>query len=201
MYFLIFFYNARIDPHRGKWNIKACQTGELAKNWDSWCQAIGLVNPVVSWLVTELLQHFEVVKTYAFETEYDLFILRRFEATVEDFIFRWRRDVANWRNRNYYHWLAHEAKRQIYESGSIWKYASDITESFVHVLKDTYLKFSNRGGLNSSWTKQVLNRVLMKVQVRSMSSQHTYDMMSRYERRKFVETIIPQYFHDDVIFI
>ncbi len=54
---------------------------------------------------------------------------------------QWREQVGGGRSRNYYHWLAEEAIIQIEMSGSIWKYSSDITESFVHVIKEYYLRF------------------------------------------------------------
>lgn len=69
----------RKEPLHGKWNLKATHTWELTLNWESWCEAIALDVPKVNQLVAELLECFEVVYTFSFETVYHKFILERFE--------------------------------------------------------------------------------------------------------------------------
>jgi hypothetical protein len=82
-------------------------------------------------------------------------LLKFYTFQVSTFIDCWRSQISNGKQRNYYHFLAVEAAIQIEHSGSIWKYASDITESYVHIIKDCFLKYTTRGGSNRHWTKQV----------------------------------------------
>ena len=82
---------------------------------------------------------------------------------------------------------------QIERSGSIWKYSSDITESFVHVIKDYYLRFTSRGGAKRSWTRQVMERLAVKVVVQALSKCEWLDMLSPFERRKFYEALARMY--------
>ena len=184
------------EPAHGKWNPKASHTWELILNWADWCTTIKLYNPEYNMLVASLVKHFEVIYTWAFRTVYELVSLHQFQLTVSNFVERWRQVMGGGKNRNYYHWLAVESFLQIMASGSIWKYSSDITESFVHVIKDCYLKYTNRGGKNRSWTRQVMQRILLKVTLKSLSSEEWTDMISPFEKRRFIAEIVKHMLHE-----
>lgn len=178
------------EPEQGKWNIKADQTWVLAQNWDEWCQVLGIQDARVSGLVKQLLDCFEVVYTWSFDNVYAQAILARFKANAQSFVAKWRHFVAGGKMRNYYHWLAHEAARQIDHSGSIWKYSSAVTESMVHVLKDCWAKFTNRGGCGRHWTKQVLARTLVKITIKSLAADDVLSIMTPYERKLYLQKVV-----------
>ena len=158
-------------------------------NWNDLAATIHLIDPLLAALVKELVELFEVVYSWAIESVADWVMLDRFRRNAANFIKRWRDTVAPNRNRNYYHWLAIEAVLQIQACGSIWKYSSDITESFVHVLKECFLRFTNRGGTKRHWTRQAMLRVLVKVLITSKSGKDVIAMLTPYERKKYLATL------------
>lgn len=183
------------EPLHGKWNIKATHTWELILHWRELCDIIGLHNDEYDYLILELIFHFQVVYTWSFTSMHDLVALSVFEQNVSTFVNHWARVMGGGRmDRNYYHWLAVEAMHQIKKSGSIWKYSSDITESFVHVLKDCYLRFTTRGGMRH-WTRQVMSKVLIKVFVQALSCEDWYDMLTPFERKKLVKEYLSRLPH------
>lgn len=94
--------------------------------------------------------------------------LEFFRANVRDFVERWKIGLESTTDRNYYHWLSVEALRSIYHRGSVWKYASDVTESYVHIIKSHFAKYTNKGGAGRFWTKQVMTRILMETEIACM---------------------------------
>lgn len=139
----------RSEPLRG-WNIKACHTWKLILNWKDFSLATGTNDPEVACIVKDLVWMFERFYTQNFELEEDKEMLAVFKDGVSRFIARWRQIVAPSKQQSYYHQLEVEAILEIEKNGSIWKYTSDVTESFVHVFKQTYLRFTTyRGGRKS----------------------------------------------------
>lgn len=57
----------------------------------------------------------------------------------------------------------------------------------VHVLKDYFLKFTNRGGLGEPWTKQVLTRTNIKMTVNSRCATSVLELMSPWERKRYAD--------------
>ncbi len=161
--------------------------------WDSWCNAIQLENQEYNELVAQLLAIFEVVYTWSFVTVYDKVMLDYFTEKVVEFIAKWKPVMGGGKSRNYYHWLQVEALIQIKVSGSIWKYSSDITESFVHLIKDYYLRYSNRGGLQKHWTKQVMHRILVRVYLKSLNCEDWTDIMTTFEKRKLLQEMVQRH--------
>lgn len=112
--------------------------------------------------------------------------LQIFSERIAEFVDKWRSVMAPGRSRNYYHWLQVEALKEIQEHGSVWKYASDVTESYVHILKDAYLNFSSRGGAkhNPHWVKQVMHRVLIKMLLKALHNEPWLKILTPYERKR-----------------
>lgn len=152
----------------------------------NWCEIAALCNipAEVNTLVEELKNIFYVLYTWSFENVHDLEALNMMRRRVVSFVEDWRAAMG-YKWRNYYHWLAHEALRQIFYRGSLWKYASDVTESFVHVVKDKFAKYTNRGGCKRHWTKQVLHRILIDVYVTTLEGGDGVDsLLSRHEKKR-----------------
>lgn len=172
------------------WNIKATHTWELILHWAEWCDAIQLHSDLYDELVAALVEFFEVIYMWTFKSFSDLVRLFHFKEHIDEFVDEWSRVMGGGKERNYYHWLAVEAFIQLIESGSIWKYASDVTESLVHVIKETFLKYTTRGGANKCWTEQVLSRSLMKSFMKSLAAKEGVDMLSKFEQRKFFASLV-----------
>jgi len=120
----------------------------------------------------------------------DIAALEFFAASVGLFVEQWLQLVAPGRKHNYYHWLEFEALQEILKHGSVWKYASDVTESFVHILKDTYLHFTTRGGSKNGahWVKQALEHICIKLALKAFNGESDWRcMISPYERKKMVQ--------------
>jgi hypothetical protein len=148
---------------------------------------------VFNTLVENLISLFETLYMWGFYTVDDAIRLTILRDEASAFVDDWRMHIANGRERNYYHWLAEEAYLQILKSGSVWKYASDVTESFVHVLKDCFARFTSRGGGGrSDWTEQALFRVCTKVLTRALSASEWVDLLSKHEQKKVIEYVINQ---------
>lgn len=177
----------------GKWNLKACHAWELILNWQSWCDTIHLHDPTYNWLVNELVFHFETIYTFAFRTNYEVSCLLVFLEAVGDFVASWRQYISGGKSRNVYHWLAVEVPFQILECGSIWEFASDVTESFVCLIKTTFLHYTNRGGVQKHWTCQVMQRILVKTLLKSISSDDPIRLFSEFEKRKFIDQYVRQH--------
>lgn len=180
----------RKEPKFGKFNMMASHTWELILNWNSWAATIGLRNQVVHELVEELEVLFQTLYTWNFKSDLEKINLLLFRARVRGFVKEWREVIGRKKERNYYYWLEVEAIEQIDESGSVWKYASDITESFVHLIKVTYARFTNRGGRGRHWTKQVLQRILVKVHVTALNATSWDSILTKFESRKFIEEFV-----------
>lgn len=185
----------RKEPEHAQWNIKATHTWELILNWQDWADTILLENETVAALVENLVELFETLYTWSFVSVADAVRLETLRVEAPIFIKQWKQFISNNKERNYYHWLAYEAYNQIKLSGSVWKYSSDITESFVHVLKTCFLRFTNRGGGfagSSSWTEQALFRVCVQTFMKSLDAKEWSSLLSAYEKRKIIEYVVQQ---------
>eukprot|EP00026_Physarum_polycephalum_P015719 Phypoly_transcript_16468.p1 GENE.Phypoly_transcript_16468~~Phypoly_transcript_16468.p1 ORF type:complete len:279 (+),score=30.05 Phypoly_transcript_16468:61-837(+) len=180
--------NLQNEPELGSWTIKACHTWEFLLHWESWCTTTGINNPAVAELVDELTFYFQTLYKWCFATVEDIACLTVFAENVSTFISQWTTIIAPGRQRNYYHWLEVEALKEIQAHGSVMRFASDVTESFVHVLKDTYLHFTSRGGgkHNPHWIKQAMERICIKLLLKAYGSTEISRMLSPYERKKIV---------------
>ena len=69
--------------------------------------------------------------------------------------------------------------------GSIWKFSSDCTEGLVCICKKFFANFTNRGGVNKSWVKQVMGRLLLASECMGMGiNEDPYFYLSYYEKKK-----------------
>jgi hypothetical protein len=100
-------------------------------DWNEFCTAAEIDNPVAAVLVQQLVFCFETLYTWCFFTVADMLKLQYFADTVGEFVAAWRTHIAPGRKRNYYHWLEVEALWEIHHHGSVWKYHS-------------YVKFSSK---------------------------------------------------------
>jgi len=188
----IYFDSQRRAPLHGIWNIKATHTWVLLLNWVEWCDLVGIRDPAVLQLVDNLHYLFSVIYTWAFVTLEDAVKLTVLERDASRFVDEWIQHIAHTKDRNYYHWLAVEAFQQIKSCGSIWKYASDVTESFVFVFKNVISHFTSHGGgkHGKHWTEQGLSRVCVQALLRALGSAELRDMISRYEFKKIIEEFV-----------
>jgi len=146
-------------PKYGKWDIKATHTWDLFSNPFQLLQIIGLETTPVLQCMQNMVKHFKTAYKFQFTTIDDYTLAYNFKANVSADIEQWRMVVAAGRNpRNYYHYFAEEIWLKIEMHGSNWKYASDVTESHVHTIKDDFVKYTNRGGFGRSASHQIMKR-------------------------------------------
>jgi hypothetical protein len=63
----------------------------------------------------------------------------------------------------------------------------------VALLKDTFTRFSCRGGgkgKNMHWTKKVLERICIRMVLKAFGDSDWFKMMTPYERKKFMKDYI-----------
>lgn len=145
-------------PFRDTWNVKATESFELFKNVQEFCDRLALDGGVVVPLVRELVEKLKVLYKWEFCTHEDWEELHHYEATMPAFIDKWRDELgltAADKYHNYFHTLTVEVPKSIRRKGSAWKYSSDITETYVHIMKEMLLDFTTRGGCDQNPCKQV----------------------------------------------
>jgi hypothetical protein len=72
---------------------------------------------------------------------------------------------------------------------SVFAFASDITESMGHIIKEHFLRKSNRGGMNSCWTLQFLERHGIQFIMKCLDDPEALKL-SPYERKKLEEMLV-----------
>lgn len=150
-------------PKRGSWHIKATETFQLFKHIQVLCNDLEFDGVVLVALVRALVDKLKVLYKWEFITDEDWDELQAYEDTMEGFIANWRAQLQlGNKYRNYYHTLSVEVPKSIRKKGSAWKYSSDITETFVHVLKGMLLDFTTRGGCDQDPTRQAMERCAMR---------------------------------------
>jgi hypothetical protein len=77
-------------------------------------------------------------------------------------------------------------KQELLKHGTVWAFASDITESLVHVVKEMFELLTNRGGLCRQWTTQVMERSAAKNTVDALDGNQDLQL-SPMEKKKLFE--------------
>ena len=103
------------------------------------------------------------------------------------FLNMWRVGLQRTTYRNYYHYLTVEVPASIIRWGSVYKYSSDITETYVHILKKMYPLYSSRSGgkaAHNNPCQQVMSRLGMKSLIFSLGIGNQQLVISNHEADK-----------------
>lgn len=122
------------------------------------CEALEVDGSAVVALVKELVEKLKVLYKWQFVTREDWEALHEYERTMPGFIDRWRDELGltqKEKYHNYFHTLSVEVPKSIRRKGSAWKYSSDITKTFVHLMKEMFADFTTRGGCDQDPCQQV----------------------------------------------
>ena len=145
---------------KGAFNIKATHTWALLLNFEEFCEVVGYSGTLIP-LVAKLIKYLKIIYKWEFLTEKDWEELALYEREFPVFIEDWMICIGRDSNRNYYHTLAVEIPRSINIHKSVWKFSSDITETYVYILKYCIPLYSTRGGFKQNPTLQTLKRLCM----------------------------------------
>lgn len=168
----------------GNWHIKATETFNWFQKFPEFCELVGYSGPALH-LVEEMLHHFKTLYKWEFKTPEDELELQAYERDFPVFVDSWRDNITGYdKYRNYYHTLAHEVPRSIRHRGSAWKYASDITETYVCIIKNQVLDHTTRGGLKMNPAKQLLERMAVRSACYSNGLGSTTAMISPWETKR-----------------
>lgn len=174
------------------WHVKATETFELFKNFESFCRSIDFDDDVVQSLVAEFLVWMKTLYKWDFVTDEDWALLDQYEIGFPAFVEIWREEIAGVdKCRNYYHTLSVEVPKSICRWGSAWKYSSDVTETYVCVLKNQFRMYTTRGGMGANASFQVMQRLGMKTLAYIKGFANEKLMISNYELRR-LDTYVQQ---------
>lgn len=172
----------------GSWHVRAIETFTIFQHFEKLCKSIQYKGPAIS-LVKKLLGHFKTLYKWEFITEEDWKELGNYQAEFPVFLDKWREDIVQdpGKYRNYWHALCWEIPESIYRKKSAWKYSSDITETYVCLIKNQALDFTTRGGLGQNPCVQLMERMTVhsKCYERGLGSHKM--MISPYEKKKLSE--------------
>ena len=135
----------------------------MFKNFGELCEILNYHGPAIA-MVEELQKHLKTLYKWEFKTVNDYLELIAYERDFPDFIQRWREKICGsmQKFRNYYHTLTYEVPESIWRHGSAWKYSSDITETFVCLIKNHLLDYSTRGGFKQNPCLQIMYRLAVR---------------------------------------
>jgi len=181
-----------------KLKVKATHTWILIRNWGSLMAIFQIADRLRVDLVRQLGWVFSVIYTWSFNTPEKLAALEVFRDTVVDFIKDWQEFMGRGKKRNYYHWLEVEVIKEIQHSGSIWAFACDVSESFVHVAKHVYNCFTAHGGLHMDWTSVSMERIVLGCELDCLDWKSGKIRISEGHKKKIAELYLSD-FDDDIV--
>jgi hypothetical protein len=170
---------------KGSWHLKATETFTMFQHFDELCAAVGYQG-CATQLVQQLLAHLKTLYKWEFTTDQDFRELIAYERNFPVFLDEWREEIVQdaAKYRNYWHTLMYKIPESIWRFGSAWKYSSDITETYVCLLKDQLLDFTTRGGFGANPCVQVMQRMAVRSAVYSKGLGNVEMMISPYEKKR-----------------
>jgi hypothetical protein len=176
---------------KGSWHIKATEAFQMFQHFDELCNAVGYVGPA-NELVRQLLRHLKTLYKWEFVTDADMQELEAYEHDFPIFLDMWREDIVQdaTKYRNYWHAMMWEIPESIHRHGSAWKYSSDITETYVCIIKNQMLDYTTRGGFGVNPCVQLMQRMAVRTCVYSKGLGNEELLISPYEKVRLRDILL-----------
>lgn len=173
------------NPITKTWNMKATDTFNWFANFERFAVTVGYAGPAVP-LVERILGFYKTLYKWEFVTEQDWAELEAYEQDFPVFLDEWRHAIVgdDTKFRNYYHTLLYEVPESIHRKGSAWKYSSDITETYVCLVKHQMSSYTTRGGFKKNPAVQLMQRMAVRTACYSNGLGSVSTMISPYEWKK-----------------